>query len=162
MFIGGKVMMKTLLIGFVVAISLTTLQAQYAEPINHGGLYIGPRIGWPLLLGMRARYVADDDEKPRFYVDADATTSGWVNALSIGGGLYPLGSTLYVGAKYHTVSTPLIDDPRATVNLYSVEIGAAVALSSTKSWMLMVDAGPLANQIFLQPNLTCTIVARLF
>ena len=49
------------MIGSALTVS-AQYSAQYAEPINHGGFYLGPRIGLPFLLGFRGRYVAANDE----------------------------------------------------------------------------------------------------
>lgn len=149
--------------------------AQYAEPINHGGFYLGPRIGLPFLLGFRGRYIAANDEKPVFYVDGDAATSVLISSLSFGGGIYPLGNVLYVGAKYHSLSTPLVEDPGASVGSFSFEIGAAVPLGERKNWLLLIDAGPIINPVADQisgaterdylkvlPNITLSLVGRLF
>lgn len=159
--------------------SALTLSAQYstqyAEPINHGGFYLGPRIGLPFLLGFRGRYVAANDEKPVFYVDGDAATSVLISTLSIGGGFYPLGEVLYIGGKYHSLSTPLVEDPGASFGLFSLEIGASIALGERKNWLLLVDAGPIINPVADQintaterdylkvlPNITLSLVGRLF
>lgn len=168
-----------LLVALMMIVGAATATAQsatqYAEPINHGGMYLGPRLGIPFVLGIRGRYVAANDEKPVFYVDGDLATSVLINTASIGGGVYPLGSVLYVGAKYHALSTPLIDDPGATVGLFSFEVGASIALGERKNWLLLVDAGPILNPVAQQissvtdrdilrvlPNVTLSIVGRLF
>ena len=175
MFVGMKFIREILLICCVIIALPMMATAQYAEPINHGGLYVGPRVGLPFILGLRARYVAASDDKPVFYVDGDAATSILINTLSIGGGVYPLGKTLYIGGKYHQLSTPLIDDPRATTGLYSLELGAAIALGERRSWLLMIDGGPILNPLAEQlqqsselsiwkvlPNVTLSLVGRLF
>ncbi|MEY2718796.1 MAG: hypothetical protein RLZZ273_162 [Bacteroidota bacterium] len=162
------------MIGSALTVS-AQYSAQYAEPINHGGFYLGPRIGIPFLLGLRGRYVAANDEKPVFYVDGDAATSVLISALSVGGGIYPLGNALYVGAKYHSLSTPLVEDPGASVGSYSFEIGASIALGDQKNWLILVDAGPIINPVADQistaterdylkvlPNITLSLVGRLF
>lgn len=168
-----------LLIALVMIGSALTMSAQYsaqyAEPINHGGFYLGPRIGIPFLLGIRGRYVAADSEKPMFYVEGDAATSILVSSVSVGGGFYPLGSTLYIGAKYHSLSTPLVDDPGASVGSYSIELGGAIPLGERKNWLLTIDVGPIINPVadqigsatdreFLKvlPNINLGIVGRLF
>ena len=174
-FIRSTMVWKTLLVGCLMLVCKTHSAAQYAEPVNHGGLYFGPRLGLPFILGVRGRYVAANDDQPVFYVDADAATSILINTLSIGGGVYPLGKTLYFGGKYHQLSTPLLDDPRATTGLYSLELGAAIALGERRSWLLMIDGGPILNPIAEQlqqsselsiwkvlPNVTLSLVGRLF
>jgi hypothetical protein len=174
-FIRSTMVWKTLLVGCLMLVCKTHSAAQYAEPVNHGGLYFGPRLGLPFILGVRARYVAANDDEPVFYVDADAATSILINTLSIGGGVYPLGKTLYFGGKYHQLSTPLLDDPQAATGLYSLELGAAIALGEKRSWILMIDGGPIVNPIAEQlqqsgdvrvwkvlPNVTLSLVGRLF
>jgi len=168
-----------LLTGLIFVVSALAVSAQYnaqyAEPINHGGFYIGPRVGIPFVLGVRGRYVAANDEKPVFYVDGEAATSVFINTLSIGGGIYPLGSTLYIGGKYHLLSTPLVNDPGASSGLLSMELGAAIALGEQRNWLILIDAGPILNPIADQlnavteggyvkvlPNVTLSLVVRLF
>jgi hypothetical protein len=69
----------------------------------------------------------------------------------------------------------LIDEPQATTGLYSLELGAAIALGEKRSWLLMIDGGPIANPIADQlqqasnlkiwkvlPNVTLSLVGRLF
>ncbi len=164
----------TILVALIVAMSAQTLSAQYAEPINHGGFYLGPRLGIPFVLGLRGRYVAANDEGPVFYVDGDLATSILISTASIGGGVYPFGNVLYVGGKYHSLSTPLVEDPGATVGLFSLEVGASIALSERKNWLLLIDAGPIMNPVADQirdltdreylrvlPNITLSLVGRL-
>jgi hypothetical protein len=171
-FVSMRLHLLLLLVLVMIGSALTVsaqYSAQYAEPINHGGFYLGPRIGIPFLLGLRGRYVAANDEKPVFYVDGDAATSVLISALSVGGGIYPLGNALYVGAKYHSLSTPLVEDPGASVGSYSFEIG------DQKNWLILVDAGPIINPVADQistaterdylkvlPNITLSLVGRLF
>lgn len=82
---------------------------------------------------------------------------------------------MYIGGKFHSLSTPLVDDPGATIGLFSLEVGASVALNERKSWLLLIDAGPMVNPIADQvsnltdreylrflPNVTLSLVGRLF
>lgn len=156
----------TLLVACLLVLYPANTTAQYAEPINHGGFYLGPRVGIPFILGFRGRYVAANDERPFLYVDGDLATSVFINSSSVGAGCYPIGDVLYVGGKYHAVSLTLADDPsKTTRSVYSVEVGASIALSKRKNWLLLIDAGPIINPFAttkVLPNITLSIVGRLF
>ena len=88
-----------------------------------------------------------------------------VSSTRIGGaGFYPVGDVFYVGGKYHDLSSAWIDDQGAGI-VYSVEVGASIALSKRKNWLLLIDAGPIINPFAttkVLPNITLSIVGRLF